>query len=317
MKEFKYDVAFSFLYEDLQLVSDVYELLKDRLKIFFFVDRQDELVGKDGEEEFSEVFGHESRVVVIFYREKWGIKGFTRTEKNAIKNRAFSGEDYYNFMLFVNLEDKNPEISWIPKTNIYFNFKQYGANGLASAIENMVIQNGGIVHEESSIELAARIERRRDAEQKRKKFLESEEGVSVAYNEFKHLCEIIKNKMESISNNSSIFKSQFEFINEHFKIECNTLVLYCHWFLRARNTLHGSNLTISIINNPPWYSNNKQKELFKKYYFFDRNISEQNGWLEKEDDKKFYSSQQLAEQVTKLFITKISEEITKREKSFD
>jgi hypothetical protein len=81
MEEYKYDVAFSFLNEDLELVSEVNELIKNRLSTFIYTERQNKLVGNDGEEVFSKVFAKESRVVVIFYRKNWGNDRFTRIEK--------------------------------------------------------------------------------------------------------------------------------------------------------------------------------------------------------------------------------------------
>lgn len=83
----------------------------------------------------------------------------TQIEKNAIKNRAFSGNDYYKFMLLVNLDNDNPDISWIPKTSIYFSLEQYGIKALAGTIEQLVIQNEGIIHEETPLELASGIEK--------------------------------------------------------------------------------------------------------------------------------------------------------------
>jgi hypothetical protein len=317
MENYKYDVAFSFLDEDKSLVFEVNELLKDRLNTFAYFERQDELVGNDGEEEFNRVFGEEARIVVVFYKKNWGNKGFTRIEKNAIKKRAFRGDDHYNFILLVNLEDTSPEISWIPITNIYFSIKQYGVDALAAIIENMVIQNGGKVHEETPLELAARVERRRNAEQKRKDFLNSVEGVRIANNEFQILCEKMKEIAELISSQSNLYNCEIDFSNDLLMINCCATTFYCHWLRRAINTLHGYLLEVSIVGSRSRFSNERQKDLYKEYYVFDKNLSEQIGWHEKENEKKFYLSEQLADLSIKIFLQTIDNEIARREKNQD
>ena len=54
-KEFKYDVAFSFLREDEELAVELNDRIADRYSTFIYSKRQEELVGKDGEEEFATV----------------------------------------------------------------------------------------------------------------------------------------------------------------------------------------------------------------------------------------------------------------------
>lgn len=314
MEEYKYDVAFSFLNEDLELVSQVNELIKNRLTTFIYTERQNELVGNDGEEVFSRVFGKESRVVVIFYRKNWGINGFTKIEKNAIKNRAFSGNDYHNFMLLVNLDDNNPGISWIPKTNIYFNIELYGIKALVAIIEQLVIQNEGIIHEETPLELASRLEKKIKVERERKGFLDSEEGVKVANNEFKKLCNTMKNIFDNISSNSELYNGEINFLSTNlFKIECCALTLFCEWSVRARNSLDNSFLKIIISDHPYYYnSNSRKRELYEVSYLFCKNIYGQIGWSAKENANEFHSSKKLADLTIKKYLTIINEDLAKR-----
>lgn len=315
MKDYKYDVAFSFLNEDLELVSQVNELIKNRLNTFIYTERQNELVGNDGEKVFSNVFGKESRVVVIFYRKDWGNYGFTRIEKNAIKNRAFSGNDYYKFLLLVNLDNDNPDISWIPKTNIYFSLEQYGIKSLVAIIEQLVIQNEGIVHEETPTELASRLEKNFEAEQKRKSFLDSEEGVKEANNEFKELCNTMENIFKKISSKSNLYNGKIQYLNSNylFKINCCALDLFCELSVRARNSLDDSFLKIIISDQPSYYnSNSRKKELYEERYLFGKNIFGQIGWIEKENNNEFYSSRKLADLTIKQFLKIINDDLAKR-----
>lgn len=90
--EFKYDVAFSFLVRDEQLARGLNDRLQTRVRTFIYSDaeRQVQLAGRDGEEAFAKVFGEESRIVVVLYRDGWGESGFTAAEATAIRNRAFT-----------------------------------------------------------------------------------------------------------------------------------------------------------------------------------------------------------------------------------
>jgi hypothetical protein len=69
--EFKYEVALSFLQNDEQLALEIADRIRDRVsvEVFVYSERQDELVGTDGVDTFSRIFGAESRVVVILHRE--------------------------------------------------------------------------------------------------------------------------------------------------------------------------------------------------------------------------------------------------------
>ncbi len=69
-KSFKYEVAFSFLTEDEDLVNQINDLLKGRLSTFVYSERQAEIAGTDGEKTFNRVFGSDARIVVVLYREK-------------------------------------------------------------------------------------------------------------------------------------------------------------------------------------------------------------------------------------------------------
>ena len=89
--EFKYEVAFSFLQDDEQLALEIADRIRDRVSVGVFVysERQEELVGTDGVDTFSRIFGEESRIVVVVYREGWGQTRWTRVEETAIRTRGF------------------------------------------------------------------------------------------------------------------------------------------------------------------------------------------------------------------------------------
>ena len=72
--DYRFDIAFSFLAEDEPLAQELSDALQDRLEVFIYSKKQEELAGTDGEETFNRVFGCEARTVAVLYRENWGWK---------------------------------------------------------------------------------------------------------------------------------------------------------------------------------------------------------------------------------------------------
>ena len=110
-KDYKYDVAFSFLAEDEELATKINDLIYDRVKTFIYSRRQDELAGTDGEQTFNLVFGTEARTVFVLYRKGWGETPWTRIEETAIRNRAF--EEGYDFVLFAPMDKPTTVPKWL------------------------------------------------------------------------------------------------------------------------------------------------------------------------------------------------------------
>ena len=130
---FKFDVAFSFVAKDEDLATGINDLLQDRLSTFLYSKQQEGLVGTDGEQTFSDVFGKQARVVVVLYRKEWGQTRWTRIEETAIKGRAF--DEGYDFTLFIPLDDTHEVPKWLPKTRIWFDLARWGTSGAAAVVE--------------------------------------------------------------------------------------------------------------------------------------------------------------------------------------
>lgn len=124
------DVAISFLSKDEELVKELNGALTPGLDVFYYAERQDELVSEDGEEAFGKVFRDKARIVVIFYREEWGNTVMTRAEKSAIKQRA--AKESYRFTIWVPLDEKKSIPSYIDPQFIWFDIDRWGINEIAS-----------------------------------------------------------------------------------------------------------------------------------------------------------------------------------------
>jgi hypothetical protein len=55
-KQYKYDIAFSFLAQDEPLATQLNDLLQDRMRTFLYSKKQGEVAGTDGEKTFNAVF---------------------------------------------------------------------------------------------------------------------------------------------------------------------------------------------------------------------------------------------------------------------
>ena len=71
MDDFKYDVAISFLVQDISIATALCEKLSESLSVFFFPRNQEELAGTDGLESMRTPFFEQSRLNVVIYRERW------------------------------------------------------------------------------------------------------------------------------------------------------------------------------------------------------------------------------------------------------
>ncbi len=134
------DVALTFLSEDEPIALKIADELRDRVDVFFYADRQAELVGTDGEESFGEVFRDRARIVVVFYRTGWGETMMTRAEKSAIKQRA--AREGYGFTIWVMLDPEKVLPSFVDPQHIWFDYHRWGVSGLASVIEQKLRDAG-------------------------------------------------------------------------------------------------------------------------------------------------------------------------------
>jgi hypothetical protein len=140
-QNFKYDVAISFLGDDLNLAEELAKLLRDRMSVFLFSERQGEIAGSDGLDTLSLVFGSEARLVVILYRATWGSTPWTRVEETAIKNRGL--QHGWDFILLIPL-DQHPELPpWLPKPQIWLSYAQYGLVAAVPVLERKLEELGG------------------------------------------------------------------------------------------------------------------------------------------------------------------------------
>lgn len=140
-EKYKYDIAISLCKQDIDFARTLVKAINPSLKVFFYDDRQEELINNSGPVAFANTFGEESRIVVILSRKEWGNTYYTEIERNAIISRTKGG---YQFLMVIPIaEGEIP--AWYPSTHIYANPFRFTIDQLAHFIEFKVTEEGGIV----------------------------------------------------------------------------------------------------------------------------------------------------------------------------
>jgi hypothetical protein len=194
-QKYEFEVAFSFLACDEGIATRLNDLLQDRVSTFLYSEQQKALAGTDGEQRFNEVFAEKARFVVVLYRPEWGQTPWSRIEETAIRNRGH--EHGYDFVMFIPLDEPATVPKWLPKAQLWFDFRRWGLNGAASVIEARLAELGGQPRVESIEDRAARFARTRALEREKEQFQRSTQGVQAAENEFDRLAQILSGQLES------------------------------------------------------------------------------------------------------------------------
>ncbi len=140
-EEPKYDVAISFLVQDLALAQALHDRLTEGLKVFFFPRNQEELAGTDGLETMREPFKHQSLINVVLYRERWGNTPWTAVEAAAVKDSCLTTGFRSLFFFVVEPADALP--MWLPDTHVRFNNGDFTLEQAVGAVKCRVQERGG------------------------------------------------------------------------------------------------------------------------------------------------------------------------------
>jgi hypothetical protein len=139
----KYDVAISFLSQDLLIATALCDALAQGLSVFFYPRNQEDLGGTDGMESMRKPFLSESRVAVILYRGGWGQTPWTRVEETAIKDRCLA--QGWQSLFFMSLDKTAKPPVWLPHTHIRCSYEDFGLEQAVGAIKGRVQECGGVI----------------------------------------------------------------------------------------------------------------------------------------------------------------------------
>ena len=299
LQKYKYDVAFSFLKDDENLATRINDLLSERLTTFLYSKNQDEVAGTDGEKTFNEVFGKESRIVVVLYRPGWGNTAWTRIEETAIRNRAY--EDGYDFCILIPLT-KPPNIpEYFPKTQLWVGLDKWGIEGAASVIESRVQSAGGSIKTTTPEDIARRIKQAQEFEITRGKILNSADGLELARQEVNNLFEALNQIKINLETGIDGFSVGYNRKDNSLSVIYGEFVIRFLWQPAYQNSLMDSSLYFALQQPVRSYSENP-KVLLERRYHFDINNLNQHGWIIDADRKSFKSSEKLADDSVKFLL---------------
>ena len=307
-KQYKYDVAFSFLADDEELVLQLNDLIKDRLNTFVYSERQKELAGTDGMESFSKVFAEESRIVVIFLRENWGKTTWTGIEETAIRGRAY--EEQFDFTIFVPLDTPPKVPAWLPKNRLWYSLERYGLESLAAAIESKVQEQGGKLTEKTAVDYAARLVRDIQVDKDRTEFLKSGAGFQAALAEVELLGQELERLYQVFESDAGLklvafYKSPYKLSVSSYKgsvtiewvITCGNMVDDAVLHLEAWDGFISHDLGRRTFYHEP--------NCVRKYEFgftYEIISDKTYGWRMNSGGKRFFSSKELSEYSMKLLL---------------
>lgn len=312
---FKYDVALSFLHADESLAHSFANALREMYSVFLYSERQLELAGKDGVDEFTAVFRSHARVCVVLFRDGWGKTKWTRVEETAIKDRAF--DNGWDFLTVVALSSGAP--AWLPKTKLWLGFERFGLQGAIAVIEARVHEQGGLVTPETARSRAERLGRLAAAESERETFLDSQRGASAAKLELDRLREYVKGEIEAMRHGDSALDIAFD-QRDHdgvFGVSTVGSAITFGWSQQYSNTLRGASLLIQEFDRAyriGALSARRAEPLSREAWLFSQTMDGVPVWHRRSAPDKEYSSHALAEYLLKRFLDRAHAE---RPRDFD
>lgn len=228
MSNYKYDIAISLCKEDISFARKLVAAINPNLRVFFYEDKQEELISKCGPEAFAKVFKGESRVVVILSRKEWSETLYTEIEKNAIADR-FSSEGL-EFLFVIPLVPKQVP-AWYPETRIYADPTRFSIEELAKFIEFKVTDRGGEVKPVSFKERADALIAKTKDKKELIKAQQTPEAISAAEDELKVIGNLLETKFENEIKTAGFTRIAYEpydIYRSNVYFIVNDIQLYIH-----------------------------------------------------------------------------------------
>lgn len=303
---YKYEIAFSFLFQDEKIAYALNDLIIDQVQTFIYSKRQEELGGSDGELAFNKVFAEQSRTVVVIYRDGWGNTPWTRIEETAIRNRAFN--EGWNFVTFILLDKKSKVPIYLPKAQLWVDYERWGLKGAASRIEQSIKDAGGEVRQETIQDRIERFKRLKKATLDRTGYLKSQQALTDANAELTKILLEVKELPQSIQDEESrLYFATKQMPNQFFEFGFDGLfLLFMRLPLRLVNFLEENILTIVIYQKEGEPHINYKETIIKKgEYQFDQSLTGELGWIGKTSEKDFKTSREIIDYWVKKYLDEL------------
>lgn len=290
-----FDVAISFVNDDLGFATELRDSLGEALDVFIYTKKQEDLAGTDGLKSFRDVFRSGSRLVVILVRERWGETDWTRVEEQAITDRFLKeGPDF----LFVVMMDESPPPPWLPDKLIRFSLRDFGLKEAVGAIKARALERGSALRRPSAGFLADRARSRAQFGERRTGLLRSAAGVQQAKAEAKALVQLISARANEALLVAPDIGIEFGAQDAYCVMKTPGVAVTCSYQNNIVNVLDEARLLIMqfrggvLLPGQSGCYRQEPKELQKTIYTPD--LSQETGWVWKAKSNEFLSSEQLA-----------------------
>ena len=310
-KDYKYDIAISFLQKDEPVALDLHERLSPNFDVFVYSKKQEDLAGTDGTESFRKAFREDSRLVVVLYRDGWGETPWTRIEEGAISDRFL--KEGWDWLLFIMCDSKSTPPPWLPETRIRLSLPDYGIEQAIGAIKARAQELGSRFHKEDAVERAKRLERQVAVRAERKRLLGSTEGVEAAQKEAREIHAAIARLADEIKKSSSDLKLLVGSSPDSTVLTNGRVSVVIYFRLTYGSTLENSFLVIREMNGRVLLPQERghymvltePEELFS--HKFDPDITSSKGWCwcSQSDPKRYYTSGDMADYCIQTFLNLI------------
>jgi hypothetical protein len=304
MKDYKYEVAISFVARHEVTAMQLHDALNARLRTFIYSKQQEEIIGTDGMDTFSNIFSSESRLNVLLYSDNYGKTPWTRVEETMIKDRVFN--EGWETLLIVKL-DKAPFPKWIPKTYLYVNFNDKGINGTSAIIEYKVSELGGKASTESLEDFADRVKRDIENEEFRRKFLNSSDALSAAYKDVAVIFSQINEKIDPILQKFGLRRIEKKTSREHLDIGSDGIRLRLDWYAPFSNAIDKSYLRLRILKEAEHWTDGRLEDVVDCKYLFSMNLIREIGWIDSSNN--FYRAGEMVNLSIKAYLEQLKNQL--------
>ncbi|MBW1998581.1 MAG: toll/interleukin-1 receptor domain-containing protein [Deltaproteobacteria bacterium] len=309
--DYGYDIAISFLSQDEETASYLYDRLSPHFDVFIYSKKQEDLAGTDGTESFRKAFREDSRLVVVLYRDGWGETPWTRIEEGAIKDRFL--KEGWDWLLFVMMDNKSKAPPWLPETRIRLSLEDYGIEQAIGAIKTRAQGLGSQYRKEDAVHRAKRLEREIREREKRNRLLASIEGVGAAKKEAKAIYSEITRLVNDINESSPRLKIMVGSNDESIGLTNGRVSLTAFFRPPYRNSLNYAQLVIQEMNGQVRLPQERDRFPFAEpkelnRFMFEPDVKPDGtwGWRLKSDPKRFFTSGEVADYCLKLFLNLIN-----------
>ena len=234
-----YDVAISFLYQDLALAETLYDELSKGLEVFFSLRNQEELAGSDGMESMRAPFRSQSRLNLVLYRPGWGNTPWTGVEEGAIIESCLATS--FKSIFFLVIEPTSEMPTWLPETHVRFNFADFTLEQAIGAVKARVQERGGHFTPMTPSRKAALLQIEEEYQRDRR-WISSDEGIQKIYKNVELLFSEIVAQLEDVNANGHLkieyqIKLRFGDMDQSCLLGMLRLGMAIAWFQRYSNIL--------------------------------------------------------------------------------